>query len=681
MPRHCVRWRLALLLTCGFVLALAGSLAACGGSSDDDPPPVAPAEQPAAATTTPSAETVPTSAATPELPVAPVEPPAEGETAPIATATPESPAASAEPPVPDPSTPPARVAPEPATGPTELPAEVSTSPAETTSVESVTSPPTPAPHPGVALIEPAPGAFEHRKFASGERIDWTHGIFVFDPVTSATDGYRVPSALQPPLFYGPPRPGLPDGWLYHRVEIDGEWFALLLDRETGQAWRWPAEQLWLVATSREHLLFVFEERPRSGDGPSRERFMIVNRAMQAVGHFSIDGALNLHRHGHPVFSPDGQTIALTAGDTAYRIPVASAQPAVLLGPDPTMRRTRAVVDQREDVPGIRVRAAYEDETGERREEWRYFYFSWEGAPLPGAACQGRISPDGRYVAWLDGGLVEVHHVGVLIHENPWPSVVIADAVTCDPLFRVRSAHTHEFLWGAAWLSNSEGFVVGVHDAGYRVARLHPTPALAWLPRRAGPAYPAGRGGDLRDIDPLDFVLSYPAGPEPAPTSDGRYFGYGPGVYDAVADRWSSPNVDAVVAWWRWGDSHRERWFGLYIDGGGYHRWLLLLPPKIEFPPFSDEIAFRVAGTGSCLRLRAAPGEASETTDCLPDGERLALTEPPNASSQDPEQQWPTQPHPAVAWTQSEGGSQSTWVHVRTADGAEGWVSHDYLEHD
>ena len=107
MPRHRVRRRLALLMAGGFVLALAGSLAACGGSSGDDPPPVAPAEQPAAAATTPAAETVPASAATPELSVAPVEPPAEGETAPIATVTPESPAASAETPVLDPSTPPA----------------------------------------------------------------------------------------------------------------------------------------------------------------------------------------------------------------------------------------------------------------------------------------------------------------------------------------------------------------------------------------------------------------------------------------------------------------------------------------------------------------------------------------------------------------------------------------------
>ena len=96
------------------------------------------------------------------------------------------------------------------------------------------------------------------------------------------------------------------------------------------------------------------------------------------------------------------------------------------------------------------------------------------------------------------------------------------------------------------------------------------------------------------------------------------------------------------------------------------------------PPFSDEIAFRVAGTGSCLRLRAAPGEASAIRDCLPHGARLVLTAP----GAPPPNLLRPQPHPAVAWT---GGGISNpgdpWGHVRTAAGAEGWVSHDYLEHD
>ena len=91
------------------------------------------------------------------------------------------------------------------------------------------------------------------------------------------------------------------------------------------------------------------------------------------------------------------------------------------------------------------------------------------------------------------------------------------------------------------------------------------------------------------------------------------------------------------------------------------------PPKIEYP-FSEEIAFRVARTGSCLRLREEAGEDGSVLACLPDGERLLLAE-----HAEPDY-WP--PHPSIVLT---GTPQ--WVYVRTEDGAEGWVSHDYLAHD
>ena len=141
------------------------------------------------------------------------------------------------------------------------------------------------------------------------------------------------------------------------------------------------------------------------------------------------------------------------------------------------------------------------------------------------------------------------------------------------------------------------------------------------------------------------------------------------MYDAAEDRWHGPPDTGGPFWW--GDSHRERWFHspIYWGEGGYS-WLLL-PPKIDFPPFGDEIAFRVARTGSCLRLREDPGEESRVLGCLPDGERLLLV--PHAEHAEPDY-WP--PHPTVMLAGSP-----KWVRVRTADGAEGWVSHDYLAHD
>ena len=257
------------------------------------------------------------------------------------------------------------------------------------------------------------------------------------------------------------------------------------------------------------------------------------------------------------------------------------------------------------------------------------------------------SPDGRYAAVQDGGPYFVQQVGYQLLENPWPSVTVTDAETCVPIFRVRSAHTSGAVWRAGWLPTSEGFVVGVSD-GYAITRVAPEPALTPLPD------------------------GWP-GPSSAPTGGGRYFGYGSRVYDAAADRWYGPD-DAGGPFW-WGASHLERWFHSRSVhwATGANSWLHL-PPKIEFPPFAGEIAFRVAGTGGCLRLREEPGEDGRVLDCLPDGERLLFVE----SGAEPERGrhgYPSSPHPSLA------GDEGWWVYVRTADGAEGWVSHGYLAHD
>ena len=649
MPRHRVRRRLALLIAGGFVLALAGSLAACGGPTDGDPPPAAPAEQPAPAATTPSAETVPAPAATPEPPVK--------------SPTQDLPTRSAE------STPPAIAVPKPPAEPNESStADPSPPPAEATDPETIPPSPSPAPHPGVALIEPVPPyTFEQRTFAPGERIDWTQGIYVLDAETGVTEGYRAPATAR--SGYGNYYISRPGGWIETASQIGTTEVQLLLHRGTGQAWRWPADQLRLVASSSEYLLF--EEQGRSSPG----RFTITNRVMETVGAFSlgVDGS-------RARFLPEGRTIALQAGNTVYRVHVPMAQPIIVFNEDSIDDqgniqlewgfRTRGYSRN----PGIRIFVYYETASGDQRREQHDFNWWGQPLPVPGAACQApaaadfyeqpKISPDGRYVAWLVGGYVIQDHHGPVPRADPWPSVVIADAATCTPLFRVRSARTHELGWDADWLSNSAGFVIRVHD-GYQIVRIHPTPHLVRLPGKDDrPAHLAHGGSGIWD--------GGSEGPEPAPTGDGRYFGYGPSVYDAVEDRWLGPElVESNPSWW-WGDSHRERWFGLINESHGESGWLLL-PPKIELPPFPDEIAFRVAGTGSCLRLREAPEETSETKDCLSDGARLVLTEAEDRAH--------AAPHPAVAWTYPVDRPQMTWVHVRTEHGAEGWVSHDYLEHD
>ena len=298
------------------------------------------------------------------------------------------------------------------------------------------------------------------------------------------------------------------------------------------------------------------------------------------------------------------------------------------------------------------------------------HFGWDGAalPAPAPACPGALSPDGRYVVVQEGG---PYHVGKSGSppplENPWPSVVILDADTCAPIFRVRSAHMLDLFpwernWPTGWLSTSEGVVVAVRDGeydGYGIARVRPAPEIS-------------RG----------LVAAVPA-----PTGGGRYFGSGAQVYDAAEGRWYGTTVMAEGSGW-WGDSHRERWYDIwgYVGVIGIGRYLLL-PPKIEYPPFAEEIAFRVARTGSCLRLREEPGEASRVLACLPDGERLLFAERGAEAERAFQERRPSTgslpPHPSVLGALPGGwfDANEAWVYVRTEDGAEGWVSHDYLDHD
>ncbi|MYA19931.1 MAG: hypothetical protein F4Z25_06640, partial [Chloroflexi bacterium] len=87
----------------------------------------------------------------------------------------------------------------------------------------------------------------------------------------------------------------------------------------------------------------------------------------------------------------------------------------------------------------------------------------EAGVAPLSECQGRLSPDGGYLAqqWGQPDWIKDRDYHLALHAAP--SVVIADAETCEPLVRVAGAYAFETFWEGQWLSNSEGFVVGVQD--------------------------------------------------------------------------------------------------------------------------------------------------------------------------------------------------------------------------
>ncbi|MCY4572411.1 MAG: helix-turn-helix transcriptional regulator [Gemmatimonadetes bacterium] len=267
-----------------------------------------------------------------------------------------------------------------------------------------------------------------------------------------------------------------------------------------------------------------------------------------------------------------------------------------------------------------------------------------------SSCRGRPSPDGRYVAQQWGQPASIkYYTGALVHVDP--SVVITDAETCAPLFRIRPAYAYQVSWEAQWLANSEGFVVGTQD-GYAILRVV-DPEIVQLPG-------AGHG------------------PIPAPTGDGRYFlnDY-VGVYDSHADRWVYTGFrDSLPEWiFEWGETeHEVRYAIVPPEGAGGYVWNLS-PPTIEYPPF-EEVAFRVAGTGACLDIRMGPSAEATVLGCITEGARVTLVVPPKATMSCPWDARCSLTALPTTSTETVADDQTlTWVYVRTPSGVQGWVTY------
>lgn len=449
-----------------------------------------------------------------------------------------------------------------------------------------------------------------------------------------------------------------------------KWTGLLANRETGQAWQWAPDSLTPLAVSSEHLLFF-----QRGEG-GYANFFLVDRLMDLVAEFSLPASVlgPWHSHSpHASFAPDGQSLVLSLDAlSVYLIDVQSGRPRLLYQGEVREGWGEPYVRVVEDHDRSRmlVRTSYgrtvPDQSDEGEGEYEHFaeyhHFTWGGeaipdAPLPTSeTCPGRLSPDARYVAQQQG-----EPIGMLYHndwmpENPWASVVIARAEDCEPLFRVRSAHRGSAYltfhipgkWAGEWLSNSAGYVIRV-AGGHVLVRLTPVPHIVELPSSGGL-------------------------PVTAPTGEGRYFAYGPGgVYDAWEDRWTVPGFGArhEVVLFSWGEDHSEVLYAVtgYSGEAGVH-WFLL-PPKMELPPFSEEIAFLV-DTEECADLYEGPRLGTSPLSCVPNGAPLTLAVP---------EEVPTEQCGLTCYPSVRSEYDGWFVYVRTEDGLEGWVAHDYLEHD
>ncbi len=647
------------------VVAVAVVLVVVGG--DGEPPAIAP---PSVATPEATSTPAPT-VTTPEAAPTPAPTLAVTTGALTATKTPT--------PIPEPTLPPTTVPTETRTPiPEPSPAAIATPAPSPTSDASLnpapTAAPAPEPTPSVPLgdfVRPAPGAMEHRTFVSGERIDWSEGIFLMDPQTGQIEGYRLAdweeradvrwSRLEdvwPRYAVSGPE----NRWLTARGSGPG----VLLDRRSGSIWRLP-DHVEVLAASEQRLLMRDAGRPGVDLITDIQFREIASVRQLSSPHFSPGG-------GHLLFSREGVVFVMDLETFTERVLFEGEAHGEWGVPD-RVWHTPSRAGQ-EILVGVEYGRVEGAERSAAPREWRRF--SWDGERIstiasptswsPHAPFWHTYAPDGQHIAWQEGG----YDIGFYEAVEAWPSVVVADAATGEPLFRVRSASLQHRDDNADWLASGDGLVLRTApetcgQAASVLLRIRPEPAVDRLPGAPTgcPGWPFREGTIVSATDTDRYFAEVQGWDERGRTV---------AVYDAGHDRWHSAvlrhgnaygDYDYLSpSWGTFGQELRLTFAGGWAAGGGLY---LFAQPSIEFPPFDDTFAFQVARTTNCLRLRSAPSDESSVLDCLPNGTRVVLSEPgPNDD-------------PVVDFYRGEAYSWFA-IRVRTQDGREGWVAHDNLDH-
>ncbi len=535
-------------------------------------------------------------------------------------------------------------------------------------------PPLPPPCRVVECIEPAPGAVERKAWALGETMDEDDyfPILFWSVHTWVTEGYRPVTPLYSPRAMWYPI-SFDDRWVLfewltmggRNFWIDDEPFTLLLDRESGRTWRWPGDLLWVRVLSGEHILF--QEHP-DGEAaqPGNTHFALVTPSLDVVARFATaigdpPAAVDWRDIRTVLVSPDGGTVALRLPDRVQLVDAATGDTTLFFEPEPREGYYAWVgISEWRDGQQFAVTTTYSHRDRKQPHIVQRKIFDWAGTELVDVSCPGRLSPDGRHVAWQEGSPVWIKHVGFVQPVRPWASVVIADAMTCEPILRVRSAYASQSGWTGRWLPSGDGFVVGVAphpETGrdFALVRVRPSPALVDLPPSPVPP---------------PYGSHHRIGPWFAPVGGDRYFArQHVGVYDAHLQRWMRPvNEDLWPDGWT-SAGEVVQVASPYDPYEGGADWLLV-QPTLEFPPFSEELTFRVVGAGACVELRRASGDRA----CLADGTPVTYAGAENVT--------PVAGLFPADITDQDGGldydQEGLLLWVRTDGGLEGWIRTEHL---
>ncbi|HOG48264.1 MAG TPA: SH3 domain-containing protein [Anaerolineae bacterium] len=491
------------------------------------------------------------------------------------------------------------------------------------------APPSPTPTaasspPSLALAS-IPNPFERRHLAAGMPIA-ENGMFFMDVATGAIDAWTLRADDNP--------------WPAYSASPDNRWVIALADdaayaveRHSGAAFRWARNSTYQPVAQGDSLLFRDDGR----------QVWAVGTARPAPAPLPCGPADGL------ALSLDGRTAAVVVGHALYLVQMADlacrqvADVAVPAGS--SLEYLYLQTERGGDAFTVNLDLSIGAGTAHtsRLQVERY---SWQGERLGELTLPaGILSPDRRWVAWGEA------------LSDAVPAVVVADAATLTPRFRVVGASLCFWDYGGGqWLADSSAFVVRT-GAEYRMVTLD---------GRLSAAPTLGAPGDLEGMTD-----------EPLPAPDrADLFAIGRrAVVDANGNCLARPELGEAGSDWSypadispWGLDSAEMRFALPHFGHGGHcgEAEYQLPARVELAPFSPLVLAVGLPAGECVNLRAAPGKKAELLTCLPGGTRLSLA--PLAETHQAEGQEPYYLSRSLAWA-----SESQWLRVRAPDGQEGWV--------
>jgi DNA-binding CsgD family transcriptional regulator len=529
--------------------------------------------------------------------------------------------------------------------------------------------PTPIPTPSGPApfsLVPAPGVLQPRTYSSGVQIPESHGVFFMAPSTGQLEGWVSTEDITPTY-----------------VSEDGRYVAFssygvgyLLDRERRQSYTWPVDRFRFLAGHDDHLLFQeLTQISEPGDyvrtsGTGTILVTDPSGAVRATAHLPGERI-----YYTALFHPVAPQVLILDSDAVYRVHLSTGavDQVFVVPPDPNgVPGGAGRLAHTADPDVVVVSAFFRDSSSDEppatefanERAWR---LTWDGTVLASVKATTYFSdaiyfsPDGRYVAWEEY-LRPTRAIAYGTWDR-WPTLVIADARTAEPLVRIRSAAViyGDMLLGNRWLADSSAIVAMVRGEALPEALDDLTYALI---------RPDGSIQELPDLStgaPDWYSRASYFGAIPSPT-DANLIAFGRlALYNRATGQWLYALPDSQ------GPVHLPSWAGGELVFGtphGGHGGLVppvLLAPKVERPPFSSAMRFVVSGSETCLYVRAAPGLDGEPLACLPDGSRLVLEE---------------ENDPAVDNSATVTIRDSMWwVHVRTSAGQVGWAAAPYLEWD